>query len=238
MILFSVGQLNFVLMSIFAVLLILQTALKYPTPVSWVAVYWMFFYGFCYRAFLFYTAKLSGVSRDGDLARPVEMVASPSLAPSLRTTMTREITPQSIGEVLNQEYIVNAIKSDLRKTDQVGYRETWRLGLITPDQDWYDPRLDSGSLQERTKRYLHDRNERFKWIEQIPVKRTAVLHSTGYFNAQFNNLLVINGIRKHHLPYGRSYSLRTRLGIGELISIRDIRINVSSSSTQDREVNP
>ena len=232
---FSIGQVNHGMMIIFVLWLILPSfILDHPLPVLWNAIYFLLLYYFCYRALLFQVAKLMGVSKDGDIMQSVELTAGPSLASSVKFVGTKGITPGFITEILNQETIVNAIKNDLRKTDQIGYKEVWRLGLITSEQDWFDPRPESASRLEGTKKFIKDINYRFKWLEQIPVLRTAALHSTGYFNVQLNNILISNGMFKHKGYPGWSYHLRTVLNPGEYIRIRNIQIETDRSFAENR----
>jgi hypothetical protein len=162
------------------------------------------------------------------------LTANSSLPLSIRTVATQGMTPGSITEILKQESIINAIKNDMRKTDQIGYREVWRLGLITPDQDIFDPRPDSASRMEMTKKYINDTNYRYKSLEQIPLKRTAALHSTSYFNVQLNNILITNGMFKHGGYSGGNYYLRTIWNPGEYIRIRNIQIETNRSFAENR----
>ena len=127
---------------------------------------------------------------------------------SLRPAVGSGVTPELITELLGNEGVAQVIKNDLLKTGQVGYREEWRFGLITPDQDRLDPSLTG----------------------QIPLKRTAVLHSTDYF--KHNNIVVVNGIVK---PLGLSKwscGLSTKLKRGEFISIRSIRVEENARISQ------
>jgi hypothetical protein len=131
---------------------------------------------------------------------------------SVHSALTNDVTPEFITEILGKESVVQAIKKDLTKTGLIGYKEVWRLGLITPGQDRYDPRPSQLNLQERTKRFTEDNNYRLNLLEQIPLKRTAVLFNTGYFNVQFNNLFVIGGTVKPRIRSypGWGYSLSTK----------------------------
>jgi hypothetical protein len=119
---------------------------------------------------------------------------------SLTPAVGNGVTPELIAELLDNEGVVQVIKNDLLKTGQIGYREEWRFGLITPDQDKLDPKL----------------------ARQISPRRTAVLHSTDYF--KHNNIVIVNGAIR---PLGQpkwSYGLSTRLNRGEFISIRSIQV--------------
>jgi hypothetical protein len=120
------------------------------------------------------------------------------------------ITPDFITDIIHQENVINTILNDLRKTRQIGYREEWRLGLISPDND------------------LHNKNG----SSRIRLKRTAVLNSTDYFKR--NNVAVRNGVV---IPLGQpkwTYGLETKLNQGEFIDIRNIRMEENSSITEHR----
>jgi hypothetical protein len=152
----------------------------------------------------------------------------------IKPTTNNPITSEYIAEILNDRSVVQVIKNDLRKTDQIGYKEVWRLGLITSDQDWFDPRPDSESQLERAKRFIRDSNYRSKWIEQFPLKRIATLHWTSSFNAQFNHLLISNGKFKHGPYPWWSYPLSTILNPGEYIRIKNMQIDPNGSFTKNR----
>ena len=64
-----------------------------------------------------------------------------SIALALKPMEISRVTPELITEMLDNPNVVQAIRNDLRKTEQIGYKEEWRLGLITPDQDRLDPNL-------------------------------------------------------------------------------------------------
>jgi hypothetical protein len=131
-----------------------------------------------------------------------------SIALALKPIVIGRVTPELITEVLVNPNVVQAIRNDLRKTGQIGYKEEWRLGLITPDQDRLDPNLAG----------------------QIPLRRTAVLHSTDYF--KHNNICIVNGAV---MPLGLSKwscGLETKLNKGEFISIRSIRVEENAWASQ------
>ncbi len=155
---------------------------------------------------------------------------------SIPVSATQRMTPEIIRDLLGKESVINAIRNDLSKTRQIGYREVWRLGLLTPDQDRFDPRPDHLSRPERLKKMLEDKNYSRNLDGQIPVKRTAVLHSTNYFGTQFNNLFVTGGTEARLIRAypGWSYGLKTRLNRGEFIPIRHIEIETDSPSARNR----
>jgi hypothetical protein len=158
------------------------------------------------------------------------------LAFSIRPTSTDGVTPQFIEEVLGQESVIAAIKNDLARTGQIGYKEVWRLGLITPDQDRFDPRPSELSLRERSRQYREDVTYRASLSEQIAPKRTAVLYSRSYFNFQPDRLTIAGGANRRPIAFypGWSYSLSTRVSRGEFIQIRDILIDTHSPSCRNR----
>lgn len=124
-----------------------------------------------------------------------------SIGLSIKPVVTTAVTPDLISQILGNENVIQVIKNDLSKTGQIGYREEWRFGLITPDQDTFGSRRDFGP---------------------VFVKRAAVLHSTDYFKS--NNIAIMNGAIK---PMGFpkwSYGLRTKLNEGEFIRIRSIQV--------------
>jgi hypothetical protein len=234
---FSIVQLNRVMMLAFAVLLILpKFILGHPLPVSWDAGYFSFLFYFCYRASLFETAKRKGIAVASDVMETRRFAASSSLDSSIQSALTNGVTPEFIARILGQKSVISTIRDDLMKTGQIGYKEVWRFGLITPDQDRYDPRPSQLSRRERVRRVVEDHNYRLNLDEQIPVKRTAVLHSTSYFNAQFNNLAVVGGSVKPLIRFypGWGYRLSTEMNRGEFVQIRGIQIDTCSASTQSR----
>lgn len=119
---------------------------------------------------------------------------------SFRPVAGTDATPELIAELLGNEGVVQIIKNDLLKTGQIGYREEWRFGLITPDQDRLDLDL----------------------VGHIPLRRTAVLHSTDYF--KHNNIVIVNGATKPPGLSKWSCGLSTKLNKGEFISIRSIQV--------------
>ena len=129
---------------------------------------------------------------------------------SLRPAVGNGVTPELVAELLGNEGVIQVIKNDLLKIGQIGYREEWRFGLITPDQDRLDPNLAG----------------------QIPLRRTAVLHSTDYF--KHNNIVIVNGAVK---PLGLpkwSCGLSTKLNRGEFISIRSIQVEEDARISRHR----
>ena len=147
----------------------------------------------------------------------------------LQPRLTNDVTPELITEILSQESVIHAIKNDLMKTCQIGYKEIWRLGLLTPDLDKYNLSLNQLPRKERMSKSLYFNN-------QIPIKRAAVLHSSTYFNFQFNNILIIHGINEPMIRRypGWSYGLSTRIVRGNFKNIRDIEINPHSASSKNR----
>jgi hypothetical protein len=191
---------------------------------------WVLGLGFIIVAFLILRTNLS-VSKK---LSPVD--AGFSLDLHVPPASAGSVTPQFIEDLLARESVVHAIRVDLMKTRQIGYREVWRLCLITPDQDRFDPRPDLLPRREGLRKVLQDPGYRATRLEQVPLKRTAVLHSTSYFNVQLNSLVISGGTTGPLVPgYPvRSYRLGTKLNKGEFMLLRDIQTNPGSSSALDR----
>ena len=116
-------------------------------------------------------------------------------------TQKNEVGPDDIMFILNQPSVIEEIKNELKKTRRIGSKEQWRLGVITPDTDIFDLSLFKLSRSERLKRPF-DSNTRMNYLNQIPVKRAAILHPSTYFNVKLNSLLVVHGKRE---PMVRQY---------------------------------
>ena len=178
---------------------------------------------------LFWLARKKGVARTSDVMETPQIAASPSLNSSIQFALSNRVTPELINEVLCQESVIRAIKNDLMKTEQIGYKEVWRLGLITPDQDRYDPRPSQLSRREGVKRVAEDNNYRLNLAEQIPLKRAAALYNPGSFNTQFDRITVRGGLVKPRIGFypGWTYGLSTEQHRGEFTRIRDtFRVNI------------
>jgi hypothetical protein len=119
----------------------------------------------------------------------------------------RRITPEYIQEVLSEECVINAIKNDLRHVKEIGGRERWRLGLITPGHDVIDPS-----------------------ITHLSLMRAAVLRGSTAFNSYSNDIQisqpasaqVAQGYQGMH-----SYPLEAKLAEREIIRIRDLHVTGS-----------
>ena len=90
------------------------------------------------------------------------MHADWSITLPLQPLTSNVVTPELILKILEEESVIDAIKKDLQKVCQIGGKEQWRLGLVMPGMDMYDPTF------------------------QIPVKRAAILHPVSFFNADLN----------------------------------------------------
>ena len=151
---------------------------------------------------------------------------------SLKSAVNNHVTPGFIAEILDNPKVVQVIKNDLMKTGQIGYQEEWRLGLITLDQDIYKLDLAQPATQESLRKGPFDPIFGSYFVDQIRLKRTAILHGTNYFKS--NNIAVTNGAIK---PLGYSkwtYGLKTKLNRGEFINIRNIQVEDDSSFTEHR----
>jgi hypothetical protein len=166
--------------------------------------------------------------------RPIAVPFSVELP--MHLTSVDKVTPEYIATILTDAGVVKAIKNDLSKTDQIGYKEVWRLGLITPEQDRFDPRPSQLSLRERTQKFQQDSSYRSNLVEQIPLSRTAALYNPGSFKIQLNNLTVRGGTVKPLVGFypGWSYGLSTQQQRDEFTRIRDIQIKTDSPSARNR----
>ena len=221
----SVGYLGPVKTVILGILFFLPNiALAHKVPIWWNVTIFSFWFFSCYRGMLFWLARKKGVARTSDVMETPQIAASPSLNSSIQFALSNRVTPELINEVLCQESVIRAIKNDLMKTEQIGYKEVWRLGLITPDQDRYDPRPSQLSRREGVKRVAEDNNYRLNLAEQIPLKRAAALYNPGSFNTQFDRITVRGGLVKPRIGFypGWTYGLSTEQHRGEFTRIRDI----------------
>jgi hypothetical protein len=165
--------------------------------------------------------------------RPVAVRFSINL--SIQSALTDNVTPEYIARILDKESVIDAIKGDLMKTSQIGYKEVWRLGLITPDQDKFDLSLYQLPRQERLRK-APDFNSIMTFADKIPLKRAAVLHNPYYFNIRFNRILIIRGTTAplvRGYP-GWTYGLSTKMTRGSFRNIREIEIDTNSASTRNQ----
>lgn len=153
------------------------------------------------------------------LRKPVKLVrdnrpmhAELSIGLPLQPRSTNVVTPEFILDILTEDSVINAIKKDLEKISKIGGKEQWRLGLLMPGMDTYDSSF------------------------QIHLKRTAILHPTSFFNAQFNRLMISHGAREPMIRSypGWSYSLKSPMADNEYRNIRDIEINTDSPAANNR----
>ncbi len=121
-----------------------------------------------------------------------------SLELPLKPAINNRVTSEYIREILADEKVMGVIKNDLAKTRQIGFREEWRLGLITPELK--------------------------VWVNVSPA-RTAVLHSADYFKR--NNVAITHGAVSPPGFSKWSYGLVTKLNRGEFIDIRSIQVEDS-----------
>jgi hypothetical protein len=142
----------------------------------------------------------------------------------LESASSSGVKPDLVERILDQENIHQVIQNDLKKTGQIGYREVWRLGLITPEQDIFKPRSLLLPRSERISKFVKDFNYRSNFEEQIPLTRTAVLNHIGAFNLQPFHLTV-GWIRQKRKQQGKIYRLESELRPNEFINIRHIRID-------------
>ena len=165
--------------------------------------------------------------------RPVQ--ADFSIALPILPRVENRVTPELITEILNEESVIETIKKDLKRTQQIGYKEEWCLGLLTPDMDQYDLSYTQLSRKERLGK-IFDSTAMMNSADQIPIKRAAVIHSKSYFNVQLNNILIVHGTREPMIRSypGWSYGLRAETAGYDYKNIRDIEINTDSPSARNR----
>ncbi len=217
------------LLAFWAVPALLRVSL--PLPVY--TLYFALFLFLCYRAFLFSTSKQKGLSAAGAYEVKLPPISGPAPASTIRSEPVDAVTPELIEKVLCNNDVIAAIKNDLQRIRLIGAKETWRLGLITPDQDVYDLRFGQMSRSERLQQ-VSNLNVRGTFTHQIYYKRFAVIHSTSYFNTRLNNVQITNGAVKH-LNYPLwSYRLQQKSAPGEFIAIRDLEIARDASFMDDR----
>ena len=232
----SVALLNRVMMIVLGALIFVPNIVLGRTmPMLWNAVIFLLWFVVCYRALLLNQARTTGVARAGDVQGTCRPAVSSSLASSIESASTHDVTPQFIEEILRQENVIQAIKNDLMRTGQIGYKEVWRLGLITPDQDRFDPRPSVLSLRERMNKYREDANYRASLSEQIAPKRTAVLYNPSCLGIQTNRLTVTGGTETVDWPLpGWTYGLSKKTNRGEFVWLRDLLIDTDSPSSRNR----
>jgi hypothetical protein len=155
---------------------------------------------------------------------------------AVRSAPPPRLTPAYIEDILSQPTIREAIGRDLKLTGQLRYHEMWRLGLITPDQDRYDPNL--GQYPNRWSKWAQDPAYKFYVQERLPLKRCAILYGKNAINAQLNTLTVVNGLAQPHLPLTSlfSYPLETKLAEGDYARLRDFRLDAGSTFTSQRRL--
>lgn len=229
----SVTSLNRVMMVVLVALIFVPNmVLGRRMPVLWNAIIFLVWFLVCYRVQFSSTARKTGVARTTDVKETRRLAVSSSLTSSIQSASTHGVTPELIAEVLRQESVIQAIKDDLNRTGRIGYNEVWRLGLITPDQDRFDPRPSELSLRERMEKLREDANYRASLSEQIAPKRTAVLNNPTYLGSQPNRLAVAGGAVGPPIDFypGWSYGLSTKMNPGQFIRIRDLWIDTDSPS--------
>jgi len=234
---FSVGLLHPIIGVMLGVLLFLPRIITSHSPAgSWYAGWTFLLFFFCYRSLLFISGKRKGIGKTNDLIRDRNIILPPSFDTRLQSASTSSVTPDLIGEILRQESVLHVIKSDLIKTGQIGYREIWRLGLITPEQDKFEPHSTELSRQKQINKILKDYNYRSSLSEEIHLQRAAILNNIGAFSIQFTGLTISwgrNGVQGRRRP-GKIYRLETKLNHHEFINIRHIQMEKRLAHTEGR----
>lgn len=165
--------------------------------------------------------------------RPVHAEFS-LVVPQLDRTRS-SVTPESIAEILSEDSVLCIIRADLEKTRQIGYKEQWRLGLLTPDIDTYDLSYNLLSRKERMGKFS-DPVTRTNLADEVPIKRAAILNPTTYFGVQPNRIMIMHGSVE---PMIQQYPGWTYQLIGETPrhgyrNIRDLEIDTDSPSARNR----
>jgi len=165
--------------------------------------------------------------------RPVQAEYSVTL-PNI-SRLTNEINPELIIEILDDKSVKNIIKKDLEKTSQVGYKEQWRLGLLTPDLDMYDLSYNLLSRKERMKK-PSDPVTMKNLVDQIPIKRAAILNATTYFTVQANRIMILKGKVKPAIQKypGMSYPLAGETKESGYKDIRNLEVDTDSPFARTR----
>ena len=165
--------------------------------------------------------------------RPVHAELSFGL-PNL-SRVGNHITPTLITEILRDESVLDVIKKDLEKTRQVGCKEQWRLGLLTPDIDMYDLSYNLLSREQRLSRPL-DLVTTSNLANKIPLRRTAIINPTTYFTVQADRIMILHGTVKpmiQHYP-GWGYPLTGKTPRQDCKNIRDLEIDTDSPYAGNR----
>ena len=145
------------------------------------------------------------------------------------------VTPELVLEILDSESVMDRIKQDLEKTTQIGFREQWRLGLLTPDMDIYDTSYNLLSRKERLNKGF-DPVTLSNLANQIPLKRSAVINPTTYFTVLADRIMIQHGtVRPMIQQYpGWNYQLYGRTPRQGFRSIRLLKIDTDSPSAKGR----
>ncbi len=145
------------------------------------------------------------------------------------------ITPELVTEILSEKSVISHIKQDLEKTLQIGYKEQWRLGLLTPDIDTYDLSYDLLSSKERLSK-ISDPVTMNNLANQIPIKRTAIINARTYFTIQAERIMILHGTVKPLIQQypGWSYQLIGRTPGHGYRNIRDLEIDTDWPSARNR----
>jgi predicted DNA-binding protein YlxM (UPF0122 family) len=165
--------------------------------------------------------------------RPVHAELSFDL-PYLPRVRSR-VTPELITEILKDERVISIIINELKKTCQIGYKEQWRLGLLTPDIDTYDLSYNFLPRKERLSKST-DPVTRRNIANQIPIKRSAIINATTYFTVQADRIMILNGTVKPMIQQypGWSYKLIGGIPGRDYRNIRALEIDTDWPSTRNR----
>jgi hypothetical protein len=137
-----------------------------------------------------------------------------------------------IPELLQDPAVLAILRADVQRIGQVSGQETWRLGLLTPDQARYDVTIFGRPSNALRDRMLNEPLTRINALGLLPVTRTAVLQPTSFFNLHYDNLLISHGamVSAAGRAADRSYKLAQAVPEDAYASLREIQINYNGGS--------
>lgn len=120
-----------------------------------------------------------------------------------------------LNKIITSKYIKNIIKQDINQNHLIYDKELWRMGVISPDFDKVLFTRKNITLKEKIEMMRQSTN-----IEQLPMKKTAILYLPTFFGLfQGNTLTITSG----NLNIW-SYLLDTKIKKGESFPLRQIKI--------------
>lgn len=126
----------------------------------------------------------------------------------------------TLENILHDEIVKNAIKEDVKKTHLIDYKKTWKLGVITPDTDHI---VFVGTGMKRM-----DMLKQLSHVEQLPLKKTAILYAPVLGNFLRTHTLTITGGDVKRIYSTWCYKLETKVRKGESFLVKEIKIAASA----------